>query len=252
MGSNTGKAVNSALSESSGNTEVLYESPVYRYERKYLISSLSRHEVESVVKFHPAVFSEVYSERRVNNIYFDSLVMTNFLENIEGVTDRRKIRIRWYGDLFGWIKKPVLEIKLKKGHLGTKIHYPLKPFELNQDTIITDIFESNFSIDDNLRFNLRSLQPTLLNSYCRKYYQSSNKHFRVTVDTDQTFIRIKQRDNTFLIRKKNEHQVILELKYHQTHDREARAVSAQFPFRVTKSSKYVSGVIQVYNLNGHN
>ena len=93
----------------------------YRYERKFFIAELSKYEVKSIVKMHPVIFSELYHKRFVNNIYFDSFNFKNFLDNIEGVTDRIKIRIRWYGILFGYVENPILEIKIKKGLLGKKI-----------------------------------------------------------------------------------------------------------------------------------
>jgi len=33
----------------------------FRYERKFLISGLTKAEVESIIKLHPAMFSEIYS-----------------------------------------------------------------------------------------------------------------------------------------------------------------------------------------------
>ena len=55
--------------------------PDYRYERKFFISELTKDEVESLVRLHPAWFSEIYNQRFVNNIYFDSLNLTNYLDN---------------------------------------------------------------------------------------------------------------------------------------------------------------------------
>ena len=47
-----------------------------RCERKFLISDLSTQEIEEVILLHPALFSPIYHNRFVNNIYFDNL---NFL-----------------------------------------------------------------------------------------------------------------------------------------------------------------------------
>ena len=44
----------------------------FRYERKFLIQDATRSEVERSIKLHPALFSEIFHERSVNNIYFDS------------------------------------------------------------------------------------------------------------------------------------------------------------------------------------
>ena len=52
----------------------------------------------------------------MNNIYFDSLDKDNYQNNIDGIGDRHKVRIRWYNNFFGYVKEPKLEIKSKKNH----------------------------------------------------------------------------------------------------------------------------------------
>ena len=104
--------------------------------------------------------------------------MNNFHDNIQGIAERKKTRIRWYNSLFGKIEKPTLEFKVKKGLLGKKISYPIPPFQLNYNTnfdmrVITQIcnnsdisefekIELKFEIDLNIAF------PLLL----EKFYQS--------------------------------------------------------------------------------
>ena len=92
----------------------------YRYERKFLIRDLSVQEIETIIKLHPNFFSEIYYQRNVNNIYFDSLELESYQDNVTGSAQRVKTRIRWYGELFGLIEKPVLELKIKSGFLGRK------------------------------------------------------------------------------------------------------------------------------------
>ena len=84
------------------------ESTKYRYERKFLISSMTKHDVENLIRHNPRMFSEVFHKRCINNIYFDSPRLNNYFENVFGVMQRTKIRIRWYGELFGEIKQPIL------------------------------------------------------------------------------------------------------------------------------------------------
>ena len=43
-----------------------------RLERKFLVEDLDVHEVESIVRLHPAAFRKLYAPRWINNIYFDS------------------------------------------------------------------------------------------------------------------------------------------------------------------------------------
>ncbi|MCP5050112.1 MAG: VTC domain-containing protein, partial [bacterium] len=102
----------------------------YRCERKFTVTESSHREVEGLIKFHPAMFSEIYRQRYVNNIYFDSPDMKHYEDNVSGTEKRQKVRIRWYGDLFGGVETPVLEIKRKTGVLGSKDGYKLSAFEM--------------------------------------------------------------------------------------------------------------------------
>jgi len=221
----------------------------YRYERKSYITELSEYEVEDILRTHPAIFSEIFIQRYVNNIYFDSFSFNNYYDNIEGNTDRVKIRVRWYGNLFGAIDKPTLEIKIKKGLLGKKISMPIKPLILNKELNIGDILASNAQLQDSLMFDFNSLEPSLMNQYLRKYYKSCNGHFRITVDTNQLFYGINKQNNFFLNQISDKKSVILELKYDEEYDSEANNITSIFPFRVTKSSKYVNGVQKIYNMS---
>jgi SPX domain protein involved in polyphosphate accumulation len=90
-----------------------------RCERKFLVDDLSVDEIEDVILHHPAMFKPIFSERFVNNIYFDSLEFMSYYQAIEGLAQRKKIRIRWYGDLSGFIKSPILETK-KNGEVLEK------------------------------------------------------------------------------------------------------------------------------------
>jgi len=220
----------------------------FRYERKFHVTSLSRYEIESIVKTHPAIFSESYSPRYVNNIYFDSFCMNNFHDNLQGIAERKKTRIRWYNSLFGKIEKPTLEFKVKKGLLGKKISYPIPPFQLDCNTnfymqVITRIC-NNSDISEFEKIELKRLKPMLLNRYKRKYFLSADKRFRITIDTDLEFHRIDSVANAFN-RIPDNSSVILELKYGMDCDSDANKITNLFPFRVTKSSKYIIGIERV-------
>ena len=69
---------------------------------------MDAHQVRALVKLHPSMFYEPYPPRYVNNLYLDTEDMENYLDNVSGVAERRKVRIRWYGDLFGDIGRPML------------------------------------------------------------------------------------------------------------------------------------------------
>ncbi len=215
----------------------------YRYERKFFIADLNPHEVEAIVKLHPAMFREIFPPRIVNNIYFDSLSMSNYMDNVDGDAQRTKIRIRWYGDEHNTIRRPVLEFKIKNGLLGKKESYPLSPLEINGSAGHPEFMESiqKAGIPEHIRLKLTTLKPSLTNRYHRKYFQSTDGKYRVTIDTDQHFQRVDHYYNS-IATAADSYSVILELKYAAEADDQANQITNYFAFRITKSSKYVNGI----------
>ena len=216
-----------------------------RYETKFSVAHLNFNEIENIIKSHPAMFHEIYSKRNVNNIYFDNSDLTSYIDNIEGERDRKKVRIRWYGDLFGLCKSPILEIKYKTGQLGWKERHNLKDFNLdinsrlNYKEIFDHLLESiKFDI---LKLDLQFLTPSLLNCYERTYYLSFDKKYRITLDNKMEFYSINPVRDYFKTFADDE-KTVIELKYNQQYADGAKSITKNLPFRVTKNSKYVIGV----------
>jgi len=217
----------------------------YRYERKFTVpTSFSIKTIEQFVKRNSYLFREVFYQRQVNNIYFDTAGYNDYFDNVLGVSDRKKTRIRWYGDTFGEVKKPVLEIKIKKGLVGDKWSYKLKPFVLD-NTITSEGIQRVFK-ESNLPLpifeSVKNITPTLLNSYKRKYFLSANNKYRITLDFELLYHNIKVRFNNFNLKPVPDENIIIELKYELSDDNEAKSITTQFPFRLSKNSKYVNGV----------
>ncbi|WP_298893578.1 VTC domain-containing protein [uncultured Psychroserpens sp.] len=217
----------------------------FRYERKFTVpDKFSLKTIEQYIKRNKALFREVFHLRQVNNIYFDTAGYNDYLDNVLGVSDRKKIRIRWYGETFGEIKKPVLEIKIKKGHVGDKWSYKLKPFVLDNDfdsTKIQNIFKAS-ELPLPILESVKMVTPTLLNSYSRRYFMSADNKFRVTLDYKLLYHKIDKRFNNFNFAPASDENKIVELKYGLLDDDRAHKISTQFPFRLNKNSKYVNGV----------
>ncbi|WP_440954681.1 VTC domain-containing protein [Methanosarcina sp. Mfa9] len=219
----------------------------YRYERKSIISELSLHEVESIVRTHPAMFIECYPPRYINNIYLDTYSMSHYFDNIDGCNERLKARIRWYGEIFGFIENPVLEFKVKKGLLGGKVSFPLNSFCLDYNysfSLQKEIFAMS-EIPDLIVEYLKSLKFAILNRYCRKYFESPDHKFRITIDSDLEFYRLDPSNNSFNEKMLDYRNCVLEFKYLDTDDDFAESIFNNFPFRLTKSSKYAEGVGRV-------
>jgi SPX domain protein involved in polyphosphate accumulation len=220
----------------------------YRYERKFLADEMSVHQVRALIKLHPAMFIEPYPPRYVNNIYLDTPMLDCYAENVYGGKDRRKVRIRWYGELFGRIQKPVLEFKIKDGLVGTKESYPFSPFMLDEQfnhACYHDAIQSS-QLPQEIKYYLRDLEPSLVNRYFRWYYATIDGRYRVTADTEMCFHNIRRHWNPFQYCVRDHRNIIVELKYDIQHEVHVERISRYFPFSVTRNSKYVQGIEQVY------
>jgi SPX domain protein involved in polyphosphate accumulation len=219
-----------------------------RYERKFSIRAFDRRQLETLVKTNPALFRECYSPRYVNNIYLDTPNKACYLENLSGIASRTKVRIRWYGDLPGHIERPVLEFKIKNGLAGRKISYPLAPFRLdrrfNLETLRTVWLNSD--LPGSIYTVLRTLEPALLNRYQRSYFESADQLFRITIDDQLSFWRIDAFSNAFLHHFVDREHHVIELKYGIDEEAQAHTISRHFPFRITRCSKYTTGISRIY------
>lgn len=220
-----------------------------RYERKFLVEELSLAEVRALVRLHPRLFYAPYPPRHVNNLYLDTADMEHYFDNVHGATRRRKVRVRWYGELFGEIERPVLEIKIKDGYVGTKRSYPLPGFCLAPgfgDGALQGVAAAA-GLPPAACCELGCLRVVLLNRYHRRYFASRDGRFRLTLDTELAYYRANGAlGNHFVHRQTSPCQVIVELKYGVDQEPEAHRVAGFFPFRMTRNSKYVQGVERVY------
>ena len=222
----------------------------FRCERKFLVSNLSTQEVEEIILLHPALFNPIYHERFVNNIYFDNLELLSYYENLDGTTPRKKVRIRWYGHLTSYIREPFLEIKKKSGIVGKKEIHSLPGAAFKNLFFTPKFFNSNNEATSNksLENELALLEPTLINRYYRKYFLSADGNYRITLDSNISFFPAQPFLPMFFENKSFEPYCVLELKYDHIKDGEASRITDHFPFRLTKSSKYVSGVFKLYSV----
>ena len=85
---------------------------------------------------------------------------------------------------------------------------------------------------------------SLINRYRRKYFQSADRKFRITIDTDMESYQPTQTQCLLLNKSTDRFNTVLELKYTKEWDQYAHTITNYFPFRVTKHSKYAIGIEQ--------
>ena len=216
-----------------------------RYEVKLVAEAAHLTRVLTWLRIHSAGFSPSYPQRRVNNIYFDTPDLDNVAANLAGISDRTKIRLRWYGQT-NEIVRGTWEIKRKQAGLGWKVTQPMPdPIALDMTRTWGHVLARlrNTASDAVARHLGEMFVPTLINHYERRYYESWDGAIRATVDYGQEFYdqRLSPRPN--LTRQMpGLDEVILELKAAPEYYDRLVVVAQQFPMRVARNSKYVNGM----------
>lgn len=216
----------------------------HRHEIKMMTSDWRLYDVESWLRLHSAAFQPAYPQRQVNNIYFDTLDLESLEENLAGMAERRKLRLRWYHNDWRTVTG-LLEHKCKRDLCGWKIQHPLT---CNKDLVKMSWPDIVKSISDEIsgplkhRFQVRCC-PVLINTYQRKYYISMSSKVRVTTDFAHVCYdqRLSARPN---ISRPGLRQdvIIIEVKSLVEDRDELADVVSGFPLRVSKHSKYVSAM----------
>ena len=219
-----------------------------RFERKFVARSAFVDEVIEIVLTNPACFSEIYQSRWVNNIYFDSADMVSYRSGVEGQRDRFKTRLRWYGERYSAVAKPVLEIKSKQGLLGGKKRFTVTDFDMHDCCSPDDLvaLAGRGEIAGDSRELLSCLYPTLLNRYKRRYYISGDGRYRLTIDNymdycDPAVFNTNWPAKTY---SRSPQKVIIEIKYAPDEDNDLKQITSHLPYRLSKSSKYIDGIQQ--------
>lgn len=216
------------------------QEQTFRYERKFTVAIQDLPTFRHELKLHPAGFRQAFPPRFVNNVYFDNLDFSNLFENLDGVANRCKMRVRWYGDLWGEISNAFVEYKIKRGLAGTKRRFDLPTFVLAPDSHFGSVFAAAgilSELDFRVRHDLQTSQAVVLNRYCREYYQVGER-FRVTLDSEVT-----SRAGPRFGDVPPESVAVVELKYDPSLESEASSLLQHFPLRVARNSKYVNGLM---------
>jgi hypothetical protein len=220
-----------------------------RFERKFLILRIDPRLVEHAVRLHPAQFREIHAQRFVNNCYFDSPGLRLYWDAVQGHGRRFKVRMRWYGDLFGPVAKPTLEVKRRQGGIGSKLGVPAPPFTLDRTSALPPLagWFAGSEFPAEIAQLAGSFRPVLINRYSRRYFSSADRRYRLTIDTACEFYLATPPRDRMGRHEMDDVTTILELKYAAEDDDGARGITSAFGFRVTKHSKYVAGMDRLHN-----
>lgn len=216
-----------------------------RLEVKFTTSDVYLDAVLSWLRFHPVGAVSPYPDRWVNNIYFETPGYASFDDHISGARGRAKVRYRWYGPL----EAPApgaLEIKCKRNLFSWKLRYGVTeaPYFPGADwRAIRKRLEAQLPAVGKAWLDAHPL-PVILNRYHRRYLCTADGGVRVTVDTriafwDQRFKTIPN----FSHRTELPGVLVVELKFLRKDRRLASDLARSIPLRLSKHSKYLTGII---------
>lgn len=207
-----------------------------RFERKYILERGYSYIFYDYLKKN--FFKKAYDSRIVNSIYFDNFLHESLSENLSGVSIRKKTRLRWYND------KKInlnLETKYKNNMMNSKKIENLGNFRDFGE--LKKFLKINFlTLTNGVS---QPMEPILRIKYHRKYFISKCENYRATVDTK---INVSDIFGNFNFgREIHLRNDVLEYKYPSTKDINFRKefFLIKNPFRLQKSSKYVSGYLNL-------
>ena len=172
-------------------------------------------------------FQEIYKQRKINSVYFDTHDLKFISDNLSGSSLRKKFRLRWYNNdqtnIFA-------EVKIKKNIANTKIRKKIPLDEISK--INNDLYKSKILLK---YFSEEKLFPKIEISYLRNYFYY--KGIIITVDKELTFTSILNKQN-----QKKINYNIIELKFPYNDLKKFNQINLKLPFRVSRNSKYVLGM----------
>jgi len=217
------------------------DNNINRFERKWVYDNNDHLSLINELIRSKLFFSFSYPKRRVNSIYFDDSINSSVIQNIEGNSKKKKIRVRWYGKQENIID-PILEIKYKRGYESRKEFLKIEKLnnlkfpDLNNLRIISSTVNDIFK-------NSKIIYPMLTTNYDREYLISNNGKVRATVDYNLKSIFLKNQSQLDIV--KNFSSCVLELKYSTKLDNYVRDGLKNITLRMSKNSKYINSIFEV-------
>ncbi len=164
-------------------------------------------------------YSILYPKRKIKSLYFENSINQIFLDSEEGITPRKKIRIRNYPDNIE-----------KNSFFEKKISSPNGRFKQKKIVATKEIENlKKFGYFDEI---YRSCYPKLFVEYSREYYDANI--CRLTIDTNINYTKFSELNYT-----KSDPLAAVEIKasIHSNVDQ----LLKEFPFQRVRFSKYCRG-----------
>jgi len=164
-------------------------------------------------------YIKLYPDRTINSLYFDNLNNQMFLDSEEGITPRKKIRVRNYP-----------EYKDQKFFFETKISSPEGRYKQKKAINIDEL--DNLKKFGHFDETYNSCHPKLFVKYTREYFDTTI--CRLTIDTNITYTEYKNLNN-------NEKDPYVAVEIKANFNSSLDQLMSKFPFQRVRFSKYCRG-----------
>ena len=181
-----------------------------------------------------------YNKRKITSIYYDDFLLSNAKNNVFGLSNRKKIRFRWYNNEF---EKTFLEIKIRQNKLLSKKVYKLESNDYIHNYKYFNYFNNFTSSNNHINylkkyFYLRNYSPIIKIKYLRYYFIYFEK-IRITFDVNISYEMLKQNINK---NNKIDNLNIVEFKFDPKNYDLATYLISRSKFIPKRNSKYLRGL----------
>lgn len=214
-----------------------------RYEKKFIVEENFSNKICNFLIENK--FVREFPDRAVNSIYYDSICFKRFHQSEEGISDRGKLRLRFYDQT----KDIYIEQKIKSAELGKKIIEPFNNFNSKEliNINVKSCENRNFKIAIPKEINFEI--PSLFITYKREYFKNKKENIRITLDNKLLFGRLRNGSN--IIKKPiniNSNFSVLEGKYSAGNESSPllEMIISKYSLNLSRCSKYCYGIKTCY------
>lgn len=211
-----------------------------RYEIKLVGRALDLHRIRSDLRRLPACLRQLHPSRHVQSMYFDTWSSQAVRENLAGISQRQKIRMRWYGEGTGQVMAN-LECKKRNNSLGDKDVFALDaPIQVAGSCRRKLTSAVTAAMPAAARPLMLGMEPVQWIRYQRDYLGTADGRLRITIDHDLTAFeqrfgsRIQDQRRTLL-----PEIVVVEIKADATDGHSISQWLQGIPLRPSKCSKFM-------------
>ena len=208
-----------------------------RCEVKMVCEELALPRVLAELRLHPMALSPSYPDRVVQSIYLDTHAGRAVAENLAGVSQRAKFRVRWYGAQAETVRG-TLERKRRENQLGDKARIELpRPIRV-EGVGRRDFLQALASgLPAAWQDAITGLEPVQWIRYLRSYFVTGDRRLRVTVDRELRAIDLRNESMLrFRFSTPMTPLLVLECKAAARHAGAVEEFARRFPLRIDKCS----------------